>query len=425
MRTAHLTGVAALSAAELSLAEVGVSYVLVLKRTEENGLRVYDPVGEQLLAQYSGPRFWQERATGPGAAYVTNPVENGDTFTLNIAGLTPAIVGTGLPFDIELTAVQPRNPVKFSGEVIGQVNIDVGALTGDAQGTMEIIPAAEVSVSGLTPEALGAGLAWDATRKIVGYKSSEDLAVDAARFVEAAWPSEPGATPLIAVGSPDAPEVGTVNALAAAALPSRCALFDVLLKVGLAGYESDAAREAEVGALGSSVQKYVDLPAPLALGDAATLTLESFVAPAGVLDVDVIVSPHPTGYHFDYAPPNRPDPASWDAAQAVCRFDLGPDNMSGARVSGYLTYDTRVVFKVLPPALNGVSPIELAHRAQDDIKRLMYDLNPALQDAGMLRASEPVCPPPSPRMVRGRPVEVTVEYTLTWRQRRYNPSPLV
>lgn len=75
LRTAHIEGSAALSIAELdSNAEPGVAYTFDLKREEPDGLTIYDPTGEDVLAQYTGPAFWQELPFGPGAPYVSGVV---------------------------------------------------------------------------------------------------------------------------------------------------------------------------------------------------------------------------------------------------------------------------------------------------------------------------------------------------------------
>jgi hypothetical protein len=75
LRTAHIAGSAALSVAELdSNAEPGVPYRFELKREQANGLTILDPTGEEVLAQYTGPAFWQELPFGPGAPYVSGVV---------------------------------------------------------------------------------------------------------------------------------------------------------------------------------------------------------------------------------------------------------------------------------------------------------------------------------------------------------------
>lgn len=75
LRTAHIEGSAALSIAELdSNAEPGVAYKFELKREQANGLIILDPTGEEVLAQYTGPAFWQELPFGDGAPYVSGVV---------------------------------------------------------------------------------------------------------------------------------------------------------------------------------------------------------------------------------------------------------------------------------------------------------------------------------------------------------------
>lgn len=145
------------------------------------------------------------------------------------------------------------------------------------------------------------------------------------------------------------------------------------------------------------------------------------VAPEDLpLSFDVEISPHTTGYHFDYAAANLLDPASWPAGHAVARFDFLEDARDEVhRIVAHDTFATPLVFRGWPPAEADVSPEDLARRFRDDIARMMNALRPALQEAGMVLLSNPQYPRAIPRLVRARPVEAQVLYTLIWRQ----PAP--
>lgn len=138
---------------------------------------------------------------------------------MNINGLTPDVLGTGLEFDVEFAPAQPQNPIPLTGEINGQVNIDAAALEGDEDGTMQIIPVAEVTVVGLTPEALGSGLPWDAMRQTDGYltPAAREAGDPEERVIEVAWePNEnpaPFDAPVVRPNVPEQPVVGTMPML--------------------------------------------------------------------------------------------------------------------------------------------------------------------------------------------------------------------
>lgn len=154
---------------------------------------------------------------------------------MNINGLTPDVLGTGLEFDVEFAPAQPQNPIPLTGEINGQVNIDASALTESPEaGTMQIIPVAEVEVEGLTPEALGSGLSWDALRQTEGYYSAtaRETGDPAERIILSAWnPNEdpaPFDAPVTRPNEPGQPVAGTIPMLEENYLGSEELLFTVV-----------------------------------------------------------------------------------------------------------------------------------------------------------------------------------------------------
>lgn len=154
---------------------------------------------------------------------------------MNISDLTPALLGSGKDFDIEFAPAQPQNPIPLTGEINGQVNIDASALTESPEaGTMQIIPVAEVEVEGLTPEALGSGLSWDALRQTEGYYSAaaRQTGDPADRVILSAWnPNEdpaPFDAPVTRPNEPGQPVAGTIPMLEENYLGSEEMLFTVV-----------------------------------------------------------------------------------------------------------------------------------------------------------------------------------------------------
>ena len=145
---------------------------------------------------------------------------------------------------------------------------------------------------------------------------------------------------------------------------------------------------------------------------------------AAVLDAATPLMTMAAGYHFDYAAANILDAKDWPAGKAVLFHSFGDDARNvNHRVVGFNTYDTLLRFRVLPPLLDDVPPQELAARAADDVARMMAAQADSMGAAGGMMLSAPARPQAVARLVRGRPVEQTIEYTLTWRQRYENPAP--
>lgn len=93
------------------------------------------------------------------------------TTTLTLTGLTPADIGSGLDFDIELTSVPVDNPITLSpvgeSDVSGEINVDVAALLSDETGyDNQIIVGPEQGLAAGSSRVWNEALGWSPLRPL-------------------------------------------------------------------------------------------------------------------------------------------------------------------------------------------------------------------------------------------------------------------
>lgn len=139
-----------------------------------------------------------------------------------------------------------------------------------------------------------------------------------------------------------------------------------------------------------------------------------------VIEAGVDAMATPT-YHFNYGLVNLHDPAAWPVGSPQVFLEEGGfEPVRGPGVVGKWTNVTAIAFRAVVPAGAGSIDEEM-DKVDDDIKRLMAALEEPLRVAGAYIAiySGTV---QLYRLVRARPGQVTVRFSLTWRQSRVNPA---
>lgn len=222
----------------------------------------------------------------------------------------------------------PSDPVAYADQPVAVV----------MPGAMEVV------VHGLTPGALPVD--FDVVRRFIAYASPEDRDGDVNRYATAAWSPEgeepaPATVPLVAIGAPGSPTIGSVGMLSADPVSM---MLDVLLNLRLVAKES-----SETAVLDSVLQAYAGLPSTITIPERSSFRL----APLTKADL-------PTHFLIELLPVQPDNP-------------IQLESVGGSEIGGGITLDVSKILEDDTDTGNyiDVVPVPIDYRALKAMQRLL------------------------------------------------------